>query len=364
MARYIRILSIDGGGIRGLLSSSLLTGLEQRLCAASGRSDARLADFFDFFAGTSTGGILTMLYLTPEPGRPDRARYSADEVVRIYEECGGTVFRSTLWRKLRSGGGFLHKKFDAAGLEAAFEQHFGDARLQDLVRPCLITAYDVERGKAHFFTQHDARTRPGHDYLARDVARATSAAPTFFPVARIRNDLDEGLACIDGGVFANNPALCAFAEVCDKHPQTTPREMVIFSVGTGQAPMRLDYATVKDWGIVRWAAPLAEIMVSGASDTVDYQLRKLFDAARCEDHYLRVNPILPEGQLPRPYIDDATPENVEALKALGRETAETYGDLLDGLIEKLLEPEAQPRRRLAVFPRRFPWPFRAASGGG
>ncbi|MBP8128815.1 MAG: patatin-like phospholipase family protein [Candidatus Hydrogenedentes bacterium] len=364
MGRYIRILAIDGGGIRGLLSGSLLTGLEQRLCAASGRPDARLPDFFDFFAGTSTGGILALLLLTPDPEHAGRARYSAEEVVRIYEECGATVFRSTLWRKLRSGGGFLHKKFDATGLEAAFAHHFGDTRLQDLLRPCLITAYDVERGKAHFFTQHDARNRPGYDYLVRDVARATSAAPTFFPVARIRNDRDEGLACIDGGVFANNPALCAFAEVCDKHPRTTPRDMVIFSVSTGQAPMRLAYDTVKDWGIVRWAAPLAEIMVSGASDTVDYQLRRFFDAGRCEDHYLRINPVLPEGQLPRPYIDDASPENVEALKNMGREIAKTHATHIDGLIEKLLEPEAQPRRRLAVFPRRFPWPFRAASGGG
>ncbi|HNR33014.1 MAG TPA: patatin-like phospholipase family protein, partial [Candidatus Hydrogenedentes bacterium] len=226
----------------------------------------------------------------------------------------------------------------------------------------LITAYNVERGKAHFFTQHDARTRPGHDYYVRDVARATSAAPTFFPVALIRNDLDEPRPYIDGGVFANNPALCAFAEVCDLHPEAAPRDMVIFSVGTGQAPVRLDYNVVKDYGIMRWMAPLAEIMVSGASDTVDYQLRKLFAAARRDDHYLRINPALPEGGLPHPYIDDASPENVEALKALGRHTSESRQDLFDTLVEKLLEPEAQPRRRLAVFPRRLPWPFRAASG--
>lgn len=360
MSRVIRVLTIDGGGVRGLVPAQLLVQLERQLQEASGRSGARISDFFDFFAGTSTGGVLTCLQLTPSLDDNRRARYGAEDVVRIYEECSARVFRSSLWGRLRSGGGFLHKKFDATGIEEAFREFFGDTWLRDLIRPCLVPAYDIERGKAHFFTQHDARTRPGHDFLVRDVARATSAAPTIFEVAFAKNELDGAFPLIDGGVFANNPALCAFAEVCNMFEHAGARDIVMLSLGTGIVPTQLKYETVKDYGIARWMGPLADIMVASASETVDYQLQKIFAASHCEDQYLRINPRLISGQLPNSEIDDASTENVAALKRFGEEAALSHRDALDALVKKLIHPEVPERRRRSYFPLRLLAPIRAA----
>lgn len=363
MSRVIRVLSIDGGGVRGLVPAQLLVQLERQLREAAGRPEAHIADFFDFFAGTSTGGVLTCLHLVPSADNKQRARYNAEDVVRIYEECSARVFRSSLWGRLRSGGGFLHKKFDATGIEDAFREFFGDTWLRDLLRPCLIPAYDIGKGKAHFFTQHDARTRPGHDFLVREVARATAAAPTIFEVALAKNELEGAFPLIDGGVFANNPALCAFAEVCNMFEHAGARDIVMLSLGTGIVPTQLKYETVKDYGIARWMGPLADIMVASVSETVDYQLQKIFAASRCGEQYLRINPPLVYGQLPSSGIDDASTENVAALKRLGEEAARANGDALGTLVEKLIHSEVPERRRLSYFPLRLLAPFRAAMGG-
>ena len=363
MSRLIRILTIDGGGVRGLVPAQLLVQLEKQLQQVSGRPDARVSDYFDFLAGTSTGGILTCLHLMPARDDPKRARYTAEDVVSIYEECSARVFRSSLWARLRSGGGFLHKKFDASGIEEAFRGYFGNTWLRELLRPCLITAYDIGRGKTHFFTQHDARTRPGHDFFVRDVARATSAAPTIFEVASAKNELDEAFPLIDGGVFANNPALCAYAEVCNMFQDVTTRNLVILSLGTGVVPTQLEYETVKDYGIVRWMGPLADIMVASTAESVDYQLQKIFAASHCEDQYLRINPTLIPGQLPSPEVDDGSPENVAALKMLGEQAAGVHQAALDAIVAKLIRPRVYERRRGRFSPLRLLEPFRAAMGG-
>ena len=236
-SKLVRILSIDGGGIRGILPGQILVRLEELLQEHD--SQSKLADYFDFMAGTSTGGILTCLYLFPDPQNPDRPRFSAKEAVDLYLERGDDIFDISLWRKIRSAAGTLDEKYDADELEEALEQYFDDTWLQDLLRPCLITAYDIKRRKPHFFTQHDAR-KPGKDFRIRDLARATSAAPTYFEAARIYSKSNIPYPLIDGGVFANNPTLCAYSE-CRTLDQgqdariRKPRaaEMAILSIGTG-----------------------------------------------------------------------------------------------------------------------------------
>jgi hypothetical protein len=340
MSRPIRILSIDGGGIRGVMAASFLVSLERALRDATGNHDARLADYFDFFAGTSTGGVLTTLLLTPDPDRPGRPRFSAEQVLAIYEETGDLVFSSSLWRRLRSGSGFLYQKFDAHGLEDAFHRYYGETRLRELLRPCLITSYDILRSRPHFFTQHDAATRPGFDFAVRDVARATAAAPSFFEVALCKNELGEEFPLIDGGVFANNPSLCAYAEVRNLHESSSAADMRMLSLGTGEVPMSLQYETARAYGVMRWMGPLADIMIRGVSTTVDYQLQKIFGTVENpRGHYLRVNTQLAAGALPSPEIDDARPENIVALRERGEQLFQEHEDSLQEFIQKLLPRE-------------------------
>lgn len=332
----MRILSIDGGGIRGVIPGQVLVILEEKLKNASGNPDARIADYFDLIAGTSTGGILTCAFLCP--GDKDqfgqmRPRYTAEEVVNFYLERGAGIFDTSLKDRIRSAGGLLDEKFPAAELEKALKDYFGDTLLSELLKPCLISSYDIMRRHGHFFNQIDAKSKEGWDYLVRDVARATAAAPTYFECSKISSMTDISYPLIDGGVFVNNPALCAYAEVHNKF-RIAARGMAILSLGTGYEDQSYDYAQAKGWGMVGWVKPLINIMMSGVSEVVDYQLRQIYSAVKAPGQYLRINAVFPVNV--NPDMDDASPQNLHALKELGTETAQKFDSQIDEFVKLLV----------------------------
>lgn len=334
--KMTRVLSIDGGGIRGIIPGQILVILEEKLKARSGNENARIADYFDLMAGTSTGGILTCAYLTPDKetaGNDGRPKFDATQVVDLYLKNGGDIFSISLGHKLRTMGGVLDEKYPESGLEKALEKYFGDTRLSELLKPCLITSYDIKRRQGHFFTQHDAIKRKGWNYLVKDVARATSAAPTYFQCSDVKSVTDVSYPLIDGGVFVNNPALCAFAEVYNEY-KTAPNQMAILSLGTGYSRKEYDYDKAKDWGMVQWVKPLIDIMMAGVSDVVDYQLRQMFDAVGAPNQYLRINTEMPIDVSPD--MDDASLKNLQALKELGTYTAQNFDAQLDAFVEMIV----------------------------
>jgi patatin-like phospholipase/acyl hydrolase len=352
MAILTRILSIDGGGIRGIIPGRVLAALEKKLQRRTGDPSTRVADHFDLIAGTSTGGLLTCIYLCPDQPRKEtcadtrRPRFSAEDAVELYLERGPKIFARSLWQRIHSGSRFFDEKYDARALEGILEEYFGDLKLSDLLKPCLITAYDIEERRARFFTQHDAVPDLSHDYFLRDVARATSAAPTYFEVAKIASMYGKTIFLIDGGMFANNPALCAYAEVRVKFPVggsaendsserrgPTAAEMVVLSVGTGIDEKPYRYRQAKNWGAFSWAKPAFDIMMSGVSETVDYQLRQMFDAAGRPAHYLRINTRLDGGHTD---FDDASEGNLKYLDERGTKLANDSDEKLDILVDLLL----------------------------
>ena len=342
MAKYTRILSIDGGGIRGIIPAQVGVMIESKLQQKSGNPDARIADYFDLIAGTSAGGILTCIYLYPDAENPSRPRWSAQDAVNFSMMSGRDVFKSSFWQKLRSLDGLIDEKYSSTPLEKLFLEYFIDCKLSQLLKPCLISSYDVERRKAHFFDQIDAKKYPAADYFIRDIARATSAAPSYFEIPQIYSLTKESYALIDGGVFANNPALCAYAEarnklrIPDDRPDRGPtaKDMVILSLGTGEAQKKFPYEEVKNWGQVEWVEPLINIMMTGVAETVNYQIIQIFDAIEKPNQYLRITPDLThEPPLP---IDDASEEKISELVRIGKDQAEKYDRELDKLIDLLL----------------------------
>jgi predicted patatin/cPLA2 family phospholipase len=340
MASFTRILSIDGGGIRGIIPAQILVALEKKLQELTEDPSARIADYFDLLAGTSTGGILTCFYLCPDPARRGRARYPAQRAVDLYTQRGDEIFHRPFRHRLLSGGGLVDEKYPADGLEDALLEYLGDLRLRELLKPCLITSYDIKgdpakKGhRARFFTQHDAG-KGAPDFRVRDVARATSAAPTFFEPARIEDHEGRLYPLIDGGVFANNPALCAYSEARAKlKGSPTASQMVILSLGTGAPRRSYMYSEAKDWGPVGWVVPLIDIMMSGVSQTVDYQLRQIYDAVGRPDQYLRIQPVIPNNASE---MDDVSPENLERLVEIGTEAARANDAKLTAFAERLLD---------------------------
>lgn len=311
------MLSVDGGGIRGIIPAVLLAEIERR-------TNRHTADLFDLIAGTSTGGILTLGLVKPgaQPGIP---AYSAAELVQFYIEQGPNVFSRSILQSVESVGGLLMARYSAAPIEAVLHGFFGETRLKEAVTPVLITSYELVLRSPFFFRSERARTRPDYDYPMRVVARATSAAPTYFPPERVFADgTGKFWALIDGGVFANNPAACAYVEAKVVHPEAPSIRMV--SLGTGAVDNPISFHDAEHWGIAQWARPLFSVVLDSAAATVDYELQKLLPTdADHKGRYFRLQAKLDAANQT---LDDASPENVQQLKlAAGKMIADRSGEI-------------------------------------
>jgi patatin-like phospholipase/acyl hydrolase len=331
-----KILCIDGGGIRGIIPGQILVALEKKLQTKSGDPNARLASYFDFFAGTSTGGILTCIYLCPSPDDPLHPRFSAAEAVDLYVKNGHHIFDVSLFKRIESGNGTLDEKYDAAALEEHLKFYFGNLRLSQLLKPCVIPSYDIKRRESHFFGQQDFKMYgDGSDYLVRDVCRATSAAPTYFETALIHSMSQVSYPLVDGGVFANNPSLCAYSEVRNAEGSPSAKDMMIVSIGTGSENKPYEYAHAKNWGAVGWIKPVIDIMMAGAAETTHYHLTKMFSVSGNDNHYIRLQPASLGSASTD--MDNASAENIRALVEVGVETAQNCSHELDRVVDMLLE---------------------------
>ena len=166
-----KVLSIDGGGIRGVIPAVLLEHIEKK-------TGKRIAELFDLIVGTSTGGILAIGLTVP--GARGVPKYSATEMLALYAERGTEIFARSFWRGVTSLGGALDENYDHRPLERILKEYAGDATLRDCVKPVVITSYDIERRQPYFFKTRKALRTKDRNHFLRDAARATSAAPTFF----------------------------------------------------------------------------------------------------------------------------------------------------------------------------------------
>jgi len=340
--KKVRILSIDGGGIRGILPGVIMARLEQKLQQKTNNKDLRLADMFDFVAGTSTGGILGLTYIFPD-ATGKKSKFTAQDAVNLYLDRGDEIFDITLGQKIKSLKGIIDEKYSADEIEEALMDNFGDTMLNALLKPCLITAYDIRNRNAFFFRQHKAN-KDVNNFKVRDVARATSAAPTYFEVARVKNVLGSPFPLVDGGLFANNPTLCAYSEVRSMNIQgikfPSAKNMFIVSLGTGSIEKSYPYKAAKDWGQVQWIKPVIDIMMSGNSETVHYHLKQIFDTLSKQDKadYYRLEPGLENAN---DEMDDASPKNLRALEkaAISFVSDSDVNKKLDEIVSKLLKYE-------------------------
>lgn len=262
----IRILSIQGGGIRGLIPAIVLAEIEKKAVKP-------IHECFDLIAGTSTGGIIALGLTKPNPMRPA-------DLATLYEDQGREIFPKSVWRNLRK---YVDEKYPSKGLVNVLKQVFGNDKLSSVLTNVIITSYDIEHRRPFFFTSNDVINKGHPDFLLRDVAHATSAAPTYFEPCKISlGNSNNYLALIDGGVFANNPAMCAYIEAKKIFPSAT--DFIIVSLGTGQLTRPIPYDEAKDWGLMDWAVPILSVVFDGVNDTVNYQLKKLLPGVQGLHH--------------------------------------------------------------------------------
>ena len=328
--KLTRILSIDGGGIRGIIPGMILVALEEKLQQMDNNPDARLADYFDLIAGTSTGGLLACIYLCPSENDPSRPRFSAKDAVDIYLEHGDKIFNMSFWRRVRSAGGIADEKYDESSLENLLYDYVQDMMISEFVKPCLITSYDIQNGRGHFFKSHMAKKHKDHNFKVRDTVRAATAAPTYFEVARVESASGQVYPLVDGSVFVNNPALYASSEAqvtrfdpARNRPKTD--QMAILSLGTGKEVKSYPYEKARDWGAVQWAAPVLDIMLAGSSQTVHLHLKQMFEAVGRPHQYVRISPHLHSADHK---MDNVSGKNLEALKQAGMINAKKHDETL------------------------------------
>ncbi|KAH6781340.1 phospholipase A 2A [Perilla frutescens var. frutescens] len=335
--RCVTVLSIDGGGIKGILPAVILEYLESQLQKLDGK-DARIADYFDVIAGTSTGGLVTAMLTAPDEN--NRPLYAAKDIKPFYLENCPKIFPQTLWsfpsgRFLKSLRGPL---YNGKHLHDVLGKQLKEKKLSEAITNVIIPAFDIKLLQPVIFSTYEARELASLDAKFSDICISTSAAPTFLPGHKFTIVNDKGeerkFNLIDGGVAANNPALIAIAEVMKQMSkdgnyvdlfQTGPPRLLTLSLGTGAASIndtRYNVKTASKWGIFDWLSyegttPLVEIFTQAGADMVDFHISQIFQARASEDDYLRIQTDTLNGI--QNSVDVATKENLDQLVTIGEE---------------------------------------------
>ena len=307
----VRILAIDGGGIRGIIPALILAEIEAR----TGR---RAAELFDFIAGTSTGAILALGASTPGPD--GRSKWAARDGVDLYATRGREIFA-----KGHFSVGLFHEKYHHESLEHVLDDTFGDVMLSEAIVHCMATAYSLRLREVHHFDSDEAKRDPNWDFKMQTVIRAATAAPTFFEPAKIHSADDAEHLLLDGALYANNPAMIAFVEAT----RGGADDVIVVSLGTGDEVEAMHWEQVKDWGLAQWARPILNVLFDAMGESIDYQLRHLLGPER----YHRFQVPLDEGSH---HLDDASDANIEALMRDAAQLVRTQEREFDQLCEKLV----------------------------
>jgi hypothetical protein len=214
--------------------------------------------------------------------------------------------------------------------------YFGDVKLSELIKPCIITAYNIELRKAHFFRQKVAETRgDSRDFYVRDVCRATSAAPTYFSVAEIHSLAGVRYPLLDGGIFATNPSLSAFVEIKKNPENLIPTDVYILSLGSGVSKKSYDSDELKDTKALFVVPALLDMMMSGATETSHFYMKQIFSFLGIPDHYLRLEPR--NLQSVDENLDAASPKNISKLIALADRMISQQTEVIDIVIDNLIK---------------------------
>jgi patatin-like phospholipase/acyl hydrolase len=293
-----RALSFDGGGVRGVIPTVVL----QRIVREPGLEG--VLESADFFAGTSTGGLIALSLA---------AGLTLDELRQLYVERAPKIFAETILDDIRDLGKLIGADYRLEHLEDQVHEVFGDRRLRDLRRHVLVTAFDLDN-EASDPQRRSWKPKIFHNFAGPDsdgeelvykVGTYTSAAPTYAPTA-------DGY--IDGGVFATNPSMCALAQTQD--PRNRPEEhadlddLVLLSFGTGRSLHYIE-GGYHDWGYVQWVRPLIDLMLDGVNGIADYQCRQILHG-----RYFRFAPDFPAGTTVGPDAVDRIPYLIDFAESL------------------------------------------------
>ncbi|CAO5683147.1 MAG: hypothetical protein HEEMFOPI_01892 [Holosporales bacterium] len=320
--RPINILSIDGGGVRGIVPAVFLEEIEKRM-------QKPLSNVFDVIAGTSTGGLLSLAFTVPDAAKTTGQKFTAPEIIAFYKRLSGDIFPKQ--SKVKVGCGLCKGAiYSADPLEQKLLENFKGIKFSELTTRVLITADDIKPSRSHTFFSKDS-VNDSTDYFIRDLARATSAAPFYFSRANIQtvkniNDRSNIFEIYqDGGTKNNNPAELAF----NKARELFPRRCIhLISLGTGESCTPLSTEKIESEGCCSRGVRVGTSVMDASSQNVHENLSKA--AQRGDLTYRRIQLSI-DQQYSR--LDDST--IVDPLETIARMYVDEENKKIGGMFDEI-----------------------------
>lgn len=333
----VRILSLDGGGVRGIIPAVILEHIEEQIIEITKNPDARISDYLDFCAGTSTGSIIAAMINVPLPnGRP---AYKMSDIVNSYMTLTDKVFKKSLWQNIKTVWGLLHPKYTSKEINEELAIVLKDWTMDDMINPCAFQAYDIYKRRPNIYTSADLDMKYAN-YKVKHIVKGSTSIPAFFKPTFFKTN-DDVDTLVDGGLFANNPSLVSYIEagktpsILANFKKVTPKNTLLLSFGTGQADLtHYSYKKTKRWGMVRWLIPILNIVLQGMSEVTTYETIKLFEASNAKKNYIRINP---EIKLGKASGTDASKVNMENLMQDAKLYIDENLDLLENIAKDLIK---------------------------
>lgn len=327
------LLTIDGGGVRGIIPAMILEEIEKR-------TKTPIYQMVDAVAGNSTGGIIALGLVVPHKENKSKNLYSAKDLVDLYKNQSKVIFQETLWHKIKTGYNLWGPKYDRTNLDKILQNKFGDATLREALVPTYILSYCLEPGEGRIFSSIMARKKERNDFFMRDIASSTSAAPTYFAPFILSNTqgnfclkrnekIIEKCTQIDGGVFANNPTIIAAATVLKKNYDMKREDLVVISLGTGSLEDQ-HFSDPKNKGMIGWIKDINIIdLILNASEDVSEWVTVAFGIKT-----YRLQVVLSECESA---MDNSSDKNINELILRTQRYIEANSALIDEVCSVLLE---------------------------
>lgn len=255
----VRILSIDGGGIRGIFAAKYLAEIEKV-------TEKNIYEYFDLITGTSTGGIIALALAVG---------IKAEEIVEMYEKNAKRIFK----QKAFSWMGLFRRKYDNDGLKKILIDKFKENKMNDSKVMLCIPSLEFNNAKPKVYkTEHNKEIfRDGKKEIWK-VALATSAAPTYFPAVEVF----DAECNIDGGIWANNPSMIGIAEAVKNNFKLD--QIKVLSIGTGQNMFRESYKIAKSSSVLKWKGKIVDLILNAQSQSAAFLAKYLI-----EERFIEIN---------------------------------------------------------------------------
>lgn len=301
-----KILSLDGGGIRGVMSVRIIQEIEQQIQKLKGQS---LHEYFDLIAGTSTGALTTAALAIG---------MNTNQILNIYKYETQEIFpyQSRLCPErlpLIAKYGISAPKFSNQGLINVIKKYFiknkVPIKIKDVVKPyILIVAYNMSTEEPTFFVNKNYSQDSFwySDIPLWEICVSSASAPTYFPPYELKNK-GESYAYVDGGVAANNPTLAAVSHAIKLGHKL--EEISVISIGTGKNTKTYKFEDIVDWGLIEWAIPLFSVILNAQARIGNLYSQQILGFCNAST-YLRLQFNL--NKISKSF-DDARPENIRQL---------------------------------------------------